>query len=171
MKHGCLTILIVAGLCALSFGNSWSIGPHYLRLNNAEPGGSSDNFGINASYDWDLKETTTFGIEVLGSWASDAEIYGFGINLKYDLYNHEKCGVYAGPYIDYLYATGLQESAFGVGKNEEGFMWGPLVGMDWDISEGKSLFAEYRYGFFDGGGIRRAFDEANMFMFGLKMKL
>lgn len=170
MKHKYMIVALVVALSTFAFADSWSVGPHYLRLNQAVPGGHSDNYGLNISYDWNLSDMATFGVEGLGSWANDAEIYGLGINLKYNLYRSGSFAMYGGGYIDYLYATELQKELPGIGQNEDGFMYGPLFGMKWDISETTSLFAQYRYGWFDGGTIRRAFDESNMIVCGLKVK-
>ncbi|HPS54380.1 MAG TPA: hypothetical protein PLP05_02170 [Sedimentisphaerales bacterium] len=171
MRHNkYLMIVLLVAVSSVALGGGWTAGPTYLRLNQGVAGGHSDNYGVNVGYDWDLWDSGTFGVEGIGSWANDAEIYGAGANIKQTLY---KCGdfsMYAGAYADYIYATELQKELPGLGQNEEGLMYGPLFGMKFDINDSTSLFAQYRYGWFDGGTIRRAFDEANMAMLGLEFK-
>lgn len=170
MKHKYLIITLVVFLSTFALGGSWNIAPHYLKLNQAVPGGHSDSYGLSLSYDWDIYDMTTFGAEILGSWDNDAELYGFGVNLKHGLYQSGGFTFYLGGYVDYIYATELQKELQGIGQNEDGFMYGPLLGMKWHISDQTSFFTQYRYGWFDGGTIRRAFDEANMLMLGFEVK-
>lgn len=170
MKHKILVITLVVFLSSFALANSWNIAPSYLRLNQAIPGGHSDNYGVNLSYDWDIYDRTTFGAEILGSWSNDAELYGFGVNLKHGLIQSGGFTFYLGGYADFIHATNLQSELPGLDKYENGLMYGPLFGMKWHINDQTSFFTEYRYGWFDGGGIRNAFDEANMFMLGLELK-
>jgi hypothetical protein len=165
-----LVFSIVFVMCVLAEADSWTISTHYLRLNQANPSGNTDNIGVAVSYDWLLNPCLTFGVEALGSWDNPAELYGGGINMKYNLAS-EGLTPYCGGYVDYIHATSLPSKAQGgSGDSEDGYIYGPLVGVKTPLGDNTQLFFQYQYGWIDGSSLRGAFDEANWFILGLEMK-
>jgi len=163
------TITIVLAISAAASADSWTISNHYLRLDGTNPSGKTDNVGIMVSYDWLWTPNMTFAVEAIGSWDSDADLYGGGVNTKYHMDPWGACNLYAGLYADYLYVRSLPSSSSTHYDNSEcGFIYGPLLGMKMPFSESAQLFFEYRYGWVDGNGLPKAIDEANWFILGFE---
>jgi hypothetical protein len=166
-----VVVAIVAVIASVAGAQSWTISTHYLTLNQANPSGSTDNVGIAVSYDWRLNPCLTFGVEAVGSWDNPAELYGGGINMKYDLMEYAPLTAYGGAYIDYVHARSLpSRSQGGPGGSTDGFIYGPLVGVKMPLSQRSDVFFQYQYGWIDGGNLRKAFDEANWFVLGFAMR-
>ena len=163
--------ILMAGLATAAAAESWTISTHYLRLNQANPGGSTDNFGIGVSYDWQVSDEYSFAVEAIGSWDEPAELYGCGVNMKNHMVLSGDIMAYCGGYIDYIYARSLPSKAQGgPGGSEDGFIYGPLIGIKAPIGDNKHCFAQYQYGWVDGGSLRKAFDEANWIIVGIEMR-
>lgn len=166
-----ITIVLVLAMAGIATADSWTISSHYLRLNQAKPSGNTDNVGVMVSYDWLLNPNQTFAVEFIGSWDNPAEIYGGGFNTKYHLGPWGKFDTYFGLYADYVHVKGLPgKTATGRSRSEDGWIYGPVVGMRFPAYENTELFVEYRYGWIDGATLPSAFDEANMIMLGLEIK-
>ena len=166
-----IIIAIVLAIAGIATAESWTISTHYLRFNQAKPSGNTDNIGVVVSYDWWLTPYQTFAIEAIGSWDNPAEVYGGGFNTKYHLGPWGKFDVYGGLYADYVHVRGMPgKTSSGRSRSEDGWIYGPSVGMRFPFSLSTEFFAEYRYGWIDGGTLPTAFDEANMFMFGIETK-
>ncbi|MHC4623477.1 MAG: hypothetical protein ACYS4W_06195 [Planctomycetota bacterium] len=171
LKRVVVLVVFVAVMAGVAEADSWSVSTHYLRLNQAQPSGNTDNLGIAVSYDKEMYPNLTLGVEAVGSWDNPAELYGGGINMKYSMGGTGQLVPYGGAYIDYVHARGLPSRAQGgTGGSEEGFIYGPLVGVKMPLSQNSDVFCQYQYGWIDGGTLRRAFDEANWFVIGLTMK-
>jgi hypothetical protein len=161
------TLLIISCMLLMvgvAFGDSWTISSHYLRLNQATPSGSTDNFGVGVSYDWMLSPNMTFAVEGIGSWDNPAELYGGGVNMKMHMGTWGEFDIYGGGFADYVHARSLP-----TGHSEDGFIYGPLAGIRTPLEENVALFCQYQYGWIDGGTLPRAFDEAQMIVVGLEM--
>ncbi len=166
-----LVFIVVMAMAVSAAADSWTISTHYLRLNEAGPGGNTDNLGVGVSYDWELNPYLTFAVEAFGSWDNPAELYGGGVNMKWHLAPWGQMDIYGGGYADYVYARGLPSvTQGGTGGSEDGLIYGPLVGVRIPLTERTAFFGQYQYGFIDFSTLRRAFDEANWFVFGLEMK-
>ena len=170
-KKSIIVISIVMAMAGVAAADSWNISTHYLRLNQANPSGNTDNVGVGVSYDWLLSPNQTFAVEFIGSWDNPAELYGGGINTKHHMGSGEKFDFYCGAYIDYVHARALpSRTQGGPGGSTDGFIYGPLLGFKIPCTENKNFFAQYQYGWIDGGNLSRAFDEANWFTFGIEFK-
>lgn len=156
--------VIVMFFAGVVYADSWTISTHYLRIDGAEPGGSSDNVGAMVSYDWLLSPNQTFAVEAFGSWDNPIDLYGGGLNTKFHMSPWGEFDIYAGLYGNYAYAASLP-SGF---SDEHGFMYGPLAGVRMPVNDSTQLFFEYRYSFIDRSQFREIIDEANWFIFGLE---
>jgi hypothetical protein len=167
------TILIVSLtllMAGVSWGDSWTLSANYLRFNQANPSGSTDNFGAGVSYDWLVNPNTTFAVEGIASWDNPAEVYGGGVNMKYHMGTWGELDVYGGGYADWIYARSLPSSTQGgPGSSKDGLVYGPLVGVKIPLEQNTALFAQYQYGWIDGSNLRDAFDEAQWVVVGLEM--
>lgn len=164
-------IAIVLVMTGIATADSWTISGHYLRLNQAQPSGHTDNVGVAVSYDWWLSSNQTFAVEAIGSWDNPAELYGGGVNTKFHLAPWGECDVYGGLYADYVHVRGLPSIAQGGnGGSDNGWIYGPIVGFRTPLATNTEFFVQYRYGWIDGGDLPGSFDEANWLEFGLEFK-
>ncbi len=166
-----IIIAIVLAVAGIATADSWTISTHYLRLNQSKPSGNTDNVGVMVSYDAWLNPNQTFAVEAIGSWDNPAEIYGGGFNTKWHMAPWGESDLYGGLYADYVHVTGMPgKTSSGNSRSEDGWIYGPMVGLRFPAFTNTELFVEYRYGWIDGATLPSAFDEANMIMFGLEIK-
>lgn len=167
-----LVLLIVGAMTSVAAADSWTISTHYLRLNQSVPSGNTDNLGVAVSYDWWLSPHQTFALEAVGSWDNPAELYGGGVNTKFHLSPWGQWDIYGGFYADYVHAKGLpKRPVTGITGSEDGWIYGPLVGIRAPMTPSTEFFVQYQYGWIDGNGLPKAFDEANWIIFGFEMKI
>ena len=166
-----LSIVLVLAMAGIASADSWTISTHYLSLNQAKPSGKTDNVGVMVSYDWLLNPNQTFAVEFIGSWDNPAEIYGGGFNTKYHLGPWGENDLYGGLYANYVHVRNMPgKTSGGRSRSEDGWIYGPLVGLRFPAATNTEVFVEYRYGWIDGGTLPSAFDEASMIMCGLETK-
>ena len=166
-----VTIVIVLAMAGITIADSWTMSTHYLALNQAKPSGKTDNIGVGLSYDWCVNPNQTFAVEFIGSWDNPAEVYGGGFNTKWHLTPCGNLDLYTGLYADYVHVRGLPSRAQGGnGGSDDGWIYGPLVGLKIPCSQNLEYFVQYQYGWIDGGDLPGSFDEANWFVLGLEFK-
>ena len=137
-----------------------SIFGNYIGV-ESETGGKEDTYGGGLGVSHFYSDTTSAGLQGIGSWSSDVDLYLAGGNLKYHFMPSSCTVPYVGVQANYGYTSNSDSS--------DGFMWGPVAGIKFFMDERTSLFAEYQYQIYDGG-LKDSIDDSDAVLVGLSWK-
>lgn len=103
---------------------------------------------LEGEFGYFVTDNIQVGAFALGSWESegddDTDTYGLGIKARYHFMPSNQYVPYVGGQLGWL-----TEKTSG-SPSEDGFMWGPVVGLRYELNAYNDLFVEYQYRMFTG---------------------
>lgn len=136
------------------FGNLTSI--------NLENDGSEDLVTLALGSGYFHSDEVEVGAQAIASESEDLDLYSLGGNVKYHFTPQLTTIPYVGGQLNYS----LCELR---GRDEDGFMYGPVMGVRYFVSESTSIFFEYQYQIYDGS-IDDIVDDAHSLFIGILFK-
>jgi len=137
---------------------------------NFDVGGDIDVYGLMGSVGYFVTDAIQISGAAMGVWidtpvaGADLDIYGLGIRGKYHFMTDQKAVPYVGGQL--FYAT-FQP---GVGPDVDGIVWGPVVGLRYELNEMNDLFVEYQLLMFEedfDDPAMMGLDDSNLIIFGI----
>jgi len=137
---------------------------------NYDAGGDVDIYGLLGSVGYFVTDAIQISGAAMGVWidtpvaGADLDIYGLGIRGKYHFMTDQKAVPYVGGQL--FYAT-FQP---GVGPDVDGIVWGPVVGLRYELNEMNDLFVEYQLLMFEedfDDPALTGLDDSNLIIFGI----
>ena len=131
---------------------------------NMEPNDDDeeDSYSLDVLFGEYATDNVFLGVQGLGAWGDDVDLYGLGLNAQYQFAAHDANVIpYAGGQLNFV----CVENSF----DEDGWMWGPLAGVKMPVNQSTDLFVEYQYQMFDGDA-DNLIDDAHAIKAGLAWK-
>jgi len=128
-----------------------------FEYENYEAGGNDTFFTIAARVGYFMTDNIQVSGQASGSWAPGPDLYGLGVSGRYHFMPANQLVPYVGAQIEYAWATG------GVG---DGLMYGPVVGVRFELNPRSDFFVEYQFQLF-AGDLDDVFDNVHAVVFGI----
>jgi len=170
MKRG-LVVLSVVGLAFASVASaSVQQGDTELDLlggwmsqNGEGGGGDIDALFLSGALGYFFTDNIQGQVVAMGAWTEvdneDNDVYGIGIRGKYHFMPTNQ-------WVPYVGGQFLWASADGDGLDGDGTMWGPVLGLRYELNANNDFFAEYQYMMWEGDA-SDAIDDGHGLFFGL----
>ena len=109
-----------------------------------EAGGGTDNFfTVMTRLGYFITDNIRVGGTASGTWTEGPDTYSLGAFAAYNFMPSNQLVPYVGGQIGYTWLTGDDEDS-------NGFMYGPLVGVRYELNPTNDLFVEYQFQLFSG---------------------
>jgi len=134
---------------------------------NFEDNGDMDTFFLSSSVGYFLTNNIQVSGAFLGAWLDiddiDMDVYGIGGKVKYHFRPENQYVPYIGAQI---YWSKADVDIDNISEDEDGILWGPMVGLRYQLNEYNHFYVEYQYQMFQGG-IDDFVDDGNLIVFGI----
>jgi len=176
MKRG-LVLLSVLGLAFAGVANAavqqgdteLDVLGGWLTENGDDGSGDFDALFLSASVGYFFTDNIQGQVGAMGAWTEfddeDTDVYGIGVRGKYHFMPTNQWVPYVGLQLMWVdYSADLEEDEETPAEEEEeivlgasdddedgdGILWGPLVGLRYELNEKNDFFVEYQYHLWEG---------------------
>jgi len=115
---------------------------------NGEDGTDVDAFFLSAAVGYFFTDNIQGQVAAMGAWTelgeTDVDVYGIGIRGKYHFMPTNQWVPYVGGQLMWVDLDAGDEG------DGDGMLWGPLLGLRYELNENNDFFAEYQYHMWDG---------------------
>jgi len=165
----CLSVLAVIGLCLAGVASAsvqqgdteLDFLGGFFTANGEDSGDDVDVLFLSAALGYFLTDNIQVQGAAMGAWLSngeDLDVYAIGGRAKYHFMPTNQWVPYVGGQIFW----GNAEN----GDDVDGTIWGPVLGLRYELNEYNDFFAEYQYLMFEGD-LGDAVDDAHGIFLGI----
>jgi outer membrane protein W len=127
----------------------------FTTQNGASGGADFDAWFLSAGIGYFLTDNVQVQAAAVGVWTStsvgttdvDVDVYGLGVRGKYHFMPTNQWVPYVG--LQLFWTTVSVDGLGGGSQDVDGIMWGPLVGIRYELNANNDFFAEYEYQIWD----------------------
>ncbi len=186
MKRGLMLLSVLSLVLAGTAGASVQQGDTELELlgsflteNSDEGGADFDAWFAMGSFNYFVTDNLQIGVSGLiletetdftasspvGSYSVDVDLYAIGVRGKWHFMPTNQWVPYVG--LQALWADASIDDSVGLLDTAlEGLLWGPLVGLRFELNANNDFFAEYQYHLWEDD-LRQGFDDGHALVFGI----
>jgi hypothetical protein len=154
MKRG----LILLSVVSLAFGGIASASVQqgdteldflggYLKQNGEDDTGDMEALFLSAALGYFFTDNIQGQVVAMGAWTEvedeDMDVYGIGVRGKYHFMPTNQWVPYVGGQL--MWADGETDD-----EDADGTLWGPLVGLRYELNANNDFYVEYQYHLWDG---------------------
>jgi predicted porin len=135
----------------------------YLTQNGVDEAGDLDALFVSAALGYFFTDNIQGSVVGMGAWTEvddeDTDVYGIGVRGKYHFMPTNQWVPYVGG--QFLWAEGETDD-----EDADGTLWGPRVGLRYELNENNDFFVEYQYHVWEGD-IGDVYDDGHGIFVGL----
>jgi len=163
MSVGCLAFAGVANAAVQQGDTELDALGGWLSQNGEDGGNDIDSFFLSAAIGYFVTDNIQVGAVAIGAWTeignSDVDIWAIGAKAKYHFMPTNQWVPYVGGQI--LWADVDTD-----GGDGDGTLWGPVLGLRYELNAYNDFYVEYQYHLWDGD-ISDALDDGHGIFLGL----
>lgn len=166
---GCLAFAGVANAAVQQGDTELDFSAGFLSLNGNDSPGSTDTDDLFASLGlgYFLTDNVQVGVAGSASWAevedTDINSYGLGVFAKYHFMPTNQWVPYVGAQIEWL-DTEVDAPGSANDTHPDLTMWGPLVGLRYELNAYNDFYVQYEYQIFEGDS---TYDDGHLLAVGI----
>ncbi len=130
----------------------------FLTQNGVDETPDIDALFLSAALGYFFTDNIQGSVVAMGAWTEyqdqDTDVYGIGVRGKYHFMPTNQWVPYIGAQI--LWAEADSDDA----DDGDGTLWGPLVGLRYELNENNDFFVEYQYHVWEGD-IGKVYDDGH----------